>query len=133
MTEQTNTAAEISGATTQDEETTLGRFINQGRKIKGLSLAKAAAEAKFSAAYQKKLEADEVKQPSPHNLRAVAEALDLQYVTLMQLAGYMMPGEERHDVASDFSFALSSADLTDEERNAVAAYIALLRQQRTST
>ncbi|MEO1020182.1 MAG: hypothetical protein AAFY56_21215 [Pseudomonadota bacterium] len=108
----------------------MGQFIYQGRKIKGLSLAKAATAAGFSAAYQKKLEADEVKHPSPHNLHAVAEALDLKYVTLMQLAGYIMPGEEQRDVASDFSYALSSADLTDEERNAVAAYVALLRQQR---
>jgi transcriptional regulator with XRE-family HTH domain len=114
----------------QERETTLGQFIRQGRQLKGLSLARTAEAADISAAYQKKLEADEVKQPSPHILRAEAEALDLEYVALMQLAGYIVPGEAPRNIASEFDHALSSADLTDDERRAVAAYIALLRQQR---
>jgi transcriptional regulator with XRE-family HTH domain len=126
----TNGETKTSG---KDEETTLGKFIQQARNLKGLSLAKTAKKADISAAYQKKLEADEVKQPSPHMLRSVADALGVQYVTLMQLAGYIMPGETQKDIASEFGFALNSADLTEDERKAVAAYIALLRQQREST
>ena len=121
-------------ATSQEENgTTVGKFIRQARLLKGLSLAKAAEQADISPAYQKKLEEDDVKQPSPHMLRAVADALDLKYVTLMQLAGYIMPGEAQKDIASEFGFALNSADLTNDERKAVAAYVALLRQQREST
>lgn len=130
MEEESKSASGHPETGMREEETTLGQFIQQGRLLKGLSLARAAKKANISAAYQKKLEADDVKQPSPHMLKAVAEALDLEYVALMQLAGYLVPGEAQRNIASEFGFALSSADLTDDERKAVAAYVALLRQQR---
>lgn len=114
----------------EEGKTTLGQFIREGRQLKGMSLAAAAEGAEISAAYQKKLESDDVRQPSPNVLHTEARALGLEYVTLMQLAGYVVPDHDPRDVASDFDHALSSADLSSDERKAVAAYVALLRQQR---
>jgi hypothetical protein len=54
----------------------------------------------------------------------------MPYGTLMELAGYVVPEKEGVLAASTFDHALSSSDLTEEERSAVAAYVALLRQQR---
>ena len=110
----------------------LGKHIRNVRQLLGLSLAAAAEKARISAAYQKKLESGDVKQPSPTVLHAVAEALGLEYATLMGLAGYLVPEQSASNVASSFDHALNSADLSDSERKAVAAYIALLRQQRDS-
>ena len=111
-------------------DTTVGETIKSTRKLLGLSLAATAEKAGISAAYQKKLESNDVRQPSPHVLHAEAEALGLEYATLMDLAGYLLPEQSASSAASAFDHALSSADLTVDERKAVAAYVALLRQQR---
>ena len=115
-----------------EQATTLGEHIRNARQMLGLSLAAAAERAGISATYQKKLESDDVKHPSPTVLHAESEALGLEYATLMALAGYLVPDQSGGNVASSFDHALSSADLTASERRAVAAYIALLRQQRES-
>jgi hypothetical protein len=48
----------------------------------------------------------------------------------MELAGYVVPETGGVLAANTFDHALSSSDLTEEERKAVAAFIALLREQR---
>ena len=116
---------------TEPPSMTLGEYLGQARKILGLSLAAVAEAASISPAYQKKLEEDGVKQPSPNVLHREAKVLRVPYSILMQLAGYLMPDSDAQvgDVSS-LDYALSSADLTDEERKAVAAFIGHLRQQR---
>lgn len=110
--------------------TPLGGRLREVRKIKGLSFKAVADPAEISIAYLQKLEAGDVQQPSPHVLHRLAHVLDVPYATLMQLAGYVLPETDGVLAGSTFDHALSSSDLTDEERKAVAAYIALLRQQR---
>jgi hypothetical protein len=48
----------------------------------------------------------------------------------MELAGYVVPEKEGALAGGSFDHALSSSDLTEDERKAVAAYITVLRQQR---
>jgi hypothetical protein len=49
----------------------------------------------------------------------------------MELAGYVVPEKGAGLLAANtFDHALSSSDLTEEERKAVAAFIAHLRDQR---
>jgi transcriptional regulator with XRE-family HTH domain len=100
------------------------------RQIRGLSLKAVAEPATISIAYLQKLEGGDVKQPSPNVLHRVGRVLDIPYATLMDLAGYVVPESDGVLAANTFDHALSSSDLTDDERKAVAAYIALLRQQR---
>lgn len=108
----------------------LGDQLREARTIRGLSLKAVAEPAEISVAYLQKLEGGEVKQPSPHFLHRLSEVLDLPYAALMELAGYVIPHSDGVLAANTFDHALSSSDLDDEERKAVAAYIALLRQQR---
>lgn len=108
----------------------LGDRLREVRQIRGLSLKAAAEPAKISIAYLQKLEGGDVQQPSPHVLHRLGEVLDIPYATLMELAGYVVPQKEGVLAGNTFDHALSSSDLTDDERKAVAAYIALLRQQR---
>lgn len=100
------------------------------RTLKGLSLKRAATEAEISTAYLQKLEGGEVRQPSPHVLHRLAAVLDVPYGNLMQLAGYVVPTDEPVLAGSAFDHVLNTNDLTDDERKAVAAFIAHLRAQR---
>ena len=99
------------------------------RSALGLSLKAVADPAEISTTYLQKLEGGEVKSPSPNVLHRLAETLNVPYPELMRLAGYVVPdgGSEN---ASPFEHALASSDLTADERRAVAAFIAHLRQQR---
>jgi HTH-type transcriptional regulator, competence development regulator len=108
----------------------LGDRLREVRQIRGLSLKAVAEPAEISIAYLQKLEGGDVQQPSPHVLHRLSQVLDVPYATLMELAGYIVPEKDGALAANTFDHALSSSDLTDEERKAVAAYIALLRQQR---
>jgi HTH-type transcriptional regulator, competence development regulator len=111
----------------------LGDRLRQVRQIRGLSLKAVAEPASISIAYLQKLEGGDVKQPSPNVLHRLGGALDIPYPTLMELAGYVVPEKDGVLAANTFDHALSSSDLSEDERQAVAAYIALLRQQRKST
>jgi transcriptional regulator with XRE-family HTH domain len=108
----------------------LGDQLREVRKIRGLSLKAVAEPADISIAYLQKLEGGDVQQPSPHVLHRLGQVLEIPYATLMELAGYVVPQQEGVLAGNTFDHALSSSDLTEDERSAVAAYIALLRQQR---
>lgn len=109
----------------------LGHQLKTVRQLKGLSLKSVAEPAQISVAYLQKLEGGEVRQPSPNVLLRLGKALAVPYSTLMELAGYVVPNPNsalRNQ--SSFGQALESADLTEEEQKAVAAFIAHLREQR---
>ena len=111
--------------------TPLGDQLRSVRQIRGLSLKAVSEPADISTAYLQKLEGGEVRQPSPHVLHRLSEVLEIPYTMLMELAGYVMPGKEEGVLAGNtFDHALSTADLTNDERKAVAAFIAYLREQR---
>lgn len=106
----------------------LGDQLRSVRQIRGLSLKAVAEPAEISTAYLQKLEGGEVRQPSPHVLHRLAAALEIPYAKLMELAGYVVPNKT--SAGSVFDHALSSSDLSADERKAVAAFIAHLREQR---
>ena len=72
----------------------LGEQLRDARKTRRLSLEAASREAKISQSYLHKLEAGRVQSPSPHVLQRLSEVLGVSYHRLMQLADYLMPGEE---------------------------------------
>jgi len=109
----------------------LGAQMRTVRQLKGLSLKSVAERADISVAYLQKLEGGEVRQPSPNVLFRLGEALGVSYSTLMELAGYVVPAPQGALASTaPFDQALSGADLSEDERSAVAAFIAHLRQQR---
>lgn len=108
----------------------LGDQLRSVRDVRGLSLKAVATPAEISTAYLQKLESGDVRQPSPNILHRLAGVLDIPYATLMELAGYVMPGAEGATGADAFDHALSSENLTEAERRAVAAFIRHLRETR---
>ena len=109
----------------------LGQELRSVRLALGVSLKAVAEPSSISAAYLQKLEAGEVKSPSPNVLHRLSRTLNMPYAGLMECAGYVVP-DKGESPASPLSFALSAPDLTAAERRAVAAFIAHLRDQRES-
>ena len=70
----------------------LGVRLRQVRRMRGWSLRETAEKAGISSAYLQKLESRHVNAPSPHVLHSLAEQLRVPYSTLMELAGYVVPG-----------------------------------------
>jgi HTH-type transcriptional regulator, competence development regulator len=110
----------------------LGALLRQARDVRELSAADAARAAGISAAYLSKLENDGVKKPSPHVLHQLSVALTLPYDELMRLTGYRVPGLPGSDPNQTVSAALF-ADLTDDEREELLAYLAWYRTRRRSS
>lgn len=114
----------------------LGTQLRQVRGLRGWSLRETAEKAEISPAYLQKLEQGNVHAPSPHVLYRLAEHLGAPYSNLMELAGYVVPdpGAERLALPSisPLAYALSSEDLSEEEAEALAQYLAWYRSQQTS-
>jgi transcriptional regulator with XRE-family HTH domain len=111
--------------------TSMGDTLRQARAVRELSVVDAARAAAISPAYLSRLENDAVKKPSPHVLHQLSEALGVPYAELMRLSGYRLPGHSDQPVAGTVAAALF-ADLTDEERDELVAYLAWYRARRRS-
>lgn len=111
---------------------TLGARLRQVRDMRGLSLREAAERAEISPAYLQKLERDQVQSPSPNILYKLAAQLRVPYSQLMKLAGYVVPRDGRGRKApapNMLAHALSSEDLTADEAEELAKYLAWFRSQ----
>ena len=107
----------------------LGETLRSVRELKGKSLKAVADPAEISTAYLLKLEKGEVASPSPHVLHRLAEQLDLDYMDLMRLAGYVVRERSGRE-SSGLAHALSAENLTEDEARAVAAYLKMYRSEK---
>ena len=113
---------------------TLGETIKAARDQRRESLQTAAHAAHISVAYLQKLERGAVGTPSPHVLRRLGTALDLRYLQLMSLAGYLSEAE-RQSAPEDYSLGLPIHPLQGQslepcEWRAVGAFVKYLKAQR---
>lgn len=81
--------------------------------------------AVISPSYLRKLERGQVNDPSPRVLRRVAAALDLGYLRLMALAGYLTDAD-----SGDAPAGALADGLTGEERKALQAFAEFLISRR---
>jgi HTH-type transcriptional regulator, competence development regulator len=109
----------------------LGHTLRSVRELKGKSLKAVAEPAEISPAYLLKLEKGEVTSPSPHVLHRLADQLQLPYLDLMRLAGYVVP-DAKGASNSALAHALSSEGLTHDEARAVAAFLKVYRSGQES-
>jgi transcriptional regulator with XRE-family HTH domain len=111
----------------------LGIELKQAREDLGLSLQNVAESSNISAAYLQKLERGVVDTPSPRVLRRLASSLELSYLRLLELAGYLN-GDETAQVRSGSRapapHPLADQSLSQEEWRAVGAFIKALIEQR---
>jgi transcriptional regulator with XRE-family HTH domain len=111
----------------------LGRELTRARESRGASLEAVAAPAKISTAYLRKLERGVVCDPSPRILARIAVALEVPYLRLMALAGYLdeprWAEAGRHGSAAT-PHAPIARGLTLEEWRAVGSSIKKLVAER---
>jgi len=113
----------------------LGRLLQHYRELRKLSGRRAATAAEISSTYLSQLEAGAIKDPSPRVLYRLAQAYEAPYLDLMRSAGYVVPNDKnrsRSAGASDpWEIALrSTSPLTEDERDALAEYLAWYRSRR---
>ena len=111
----------------------LGNELRKAREDKGESLASVADPAKISAAYLHKLERGVINSPSPRVLARLAVVLEVCYLRLMELAGYLdeeQLARARLREPSPQPHPLAREQLTPEEWRAVGAFIKMLIAQR---
>jgi transcriptional regulator with XRE-family HTH domain len=108
----------------------LGKALHTARKLRGLSLARAAKPADISPAYLDKLEQDKVHAPSPHILHQLADVLGVNYDDLMRLAGYVVSSPGSVDSGQSALASALASDLTDDEIVELTKYLAWYRSQQ---
>ncbi len=108
----------------------LGQRLRRARGKRPLT--EVAAAAAISTAYLQKLEAGAVQQPSPNILHHLAEVLNIDYASLMRLAGYVVPSDRAGSrrPRNELRYALNSEELTDEEAHELAEYLDWYRERR---
>ena len=109
---------------------TLGQFLKKIRDDKGLTLREVEAATGISNAYLSQLEGDKIKQPSPVWLHKLGDTYEVSYATLLALAGYPVPGEERN-AAVHSGLAARLGSVTAEEEDNLVEYLEFLRSRRS--
>lgn len=114
---------------------TLGGKLHAVRSLRNQSIRETAEGADISPTYLQKLERDQVQNPSPNVLYSLSKELKVSYSELMKLAGYVVPKgtSQRTPVgAGMLAHALSSEDLTEQEAEELAKYLAWYRSRAAS-
>jgi transcriptional regulator with XRE-family HTH domain len=114
-------------------EISLGKYLASIRKDRKLSLRAVEEQTKkqVSNAYLSQIENDQIKQPSPNTLNALAELYDISLEKLMVKAGYITPSSkrksgERHGRAATFA----EHNLTPEEEQELMDYLEFMRSRK---
>ena len=111
----------------------LGAFIRKARQDVSMSLrdVEEATNKEVSNGYLSQLESGKITKPSPHVLHALSQALSVNYETLMQRAGYLLPTAKRakglkHGRAATFAID----NLTADEESQLLEYLTFLRTKK---
>lgn len=112
---------------------TLGQYLSAIRSDRNLSLRQVeeATGKEVSNAYLSQLENDKVKQPSPNILHALSSLYAVDYVGLMERAGYLnsqevIAVEKRHGRAATFA----DIDLSSEEETELLRFLKFIRSEK---
>lgn len=119
----------------EEKSVRLGSLLRQTRELRNMSVRRTAEKVGISATYLGQLEADAVKEPSPHILHRFAEVFGVSYADLMRAAGYVLPrGDDPAVEAAASRHPLdaalhTTAPLSEAEREALSEYLAWYRSR----
>lgn len=112
---------------------TLGGYLAAVRSDRGLTLRQVEEQTgkEVSNAYLSQLENDKVKQPSPNILHALSVTYGIDYVGLMERAGYLNAQQaptvtKRHGRAATFA----DIDLTNDEEAELLRFLKFMRSEK---
>ena len=112
---------------------TLGQYLAAIRTDRGFSLRQVeeATGREISNAYLSQLENDKIKQPSPSMLHTLSSLYSVEYIGLMERAGYLDTHDagaaaKRHGRAATFA----DVSLSAEEETELLRFLKFLRSQK---
>ncbi|MFQ4136303.1 helix-turn-helix domain-containing protein [Nodosilinea sp. PGN35] len=112
------------------ESSNLGPFLASTRQHKKLTLRAVEAKTGISNAYLSQLERGKIRSPSPVMLRKLSDLYDIPYSSVLELAGYPVPDNEKLDTSlTDISARLGP--VTTDEADELADYLKYLRTKRS--
>lgn len=123
-------AGNAAGATAA---VTLGQYLASIRKDRGLSLRAVEERTKkqVSNAYLSQIENNQIQQPSPNILHALAELYEISFEGLMQKAGYVKPAAERETAERHGRVAtFAEHNLTPDEEVELMEYLEFIRNKK---
>lgn len=114
---------------------TLGQYLASIRDDRKMSLRQVeeASGKEVSNAYLSQLENGKIQQPSPTILNKLAEIYNIDYLKLMDLAGYMPPAATRGDNQRHGRIAtFAEHNLTQDEEAQLLNFLKFMRSQKGS-
>jgi transcriptional regulator with XRE-family HTH domain len=110
----------------------LGATIKESRNMRGWSLRLAEEKTGISNGYLCLMEQGEIKEPSPHMLQKIADAYQIEYLRLMELAGYIETPKSKASTHDSVGVALSSTlkELSKDQIDDVKKYIQFIRSKK---
>lgn len=112
---------------------TLGQYLASIRHDRKMSLRQVeeASNKEVSNAYLSQLETGKIVQPSPGILNTLSEIYKIDYVQLMELAGYLPQSTTRDAKAKHGRVAtFAEHNLTPEEEAELIEYLQFLRTKK---
>ncbi len=103
----------------------LGSLLKKCREDKKRTLRDVEDETDISNAYLSQLESNKIKKPSPVILDKLSTLYEIQYSTLMKLAGYPVP-----EMAEQSPLYSRIGETTKEEEDSLVEYLEFLRAKR---
>lgn len=113
---------------------TLGQYLGSIRLDRKMSLraVEEATNKEVSNAYISQLENGRITNPSPNVLHTLADTYEVDYIKLMELAGYLPTAEDRSDQARHGRTAtFAEHHLTKDEEAELLDYLKYLRTKQT--
>lgn len=112
---------------------TLGQYLASIRLDRKMSLRQVeeASNKEVSNAYLSQLETGKIQQPSPNVLNTLAGIYNIDYVQLMQLAGYLPSATTRDSAARHGRIAtFAEHNLSQSEEAELIDYLQYLRTRK---
>jgi transcriptional regulator with XRE-family HTH domain len=105
----------------------LSQYLSDARMQAGLTLRAAETATGISNAYLSQLENGKVKEPSPILLDKLAQLYHVDYLMLLDLAGYPVPRAQASTISR---LAARLGPTNKDEEEALVEYLDFLRSKR---
>jgi transcriptional regulator with XRE-family HTH domain len=123
----------VAGEETSTVKSTLGTYLASIRFDRKMTLREVeeATGKQVSNAYLSQIENDKIQKPSPNTLHALATLYDINFESLMEMAGYLMSSTKRTDAQRHGRVAtFAEHNLTADEEAELMRYLEFMRERK---
>jgi transcriptional regulator with XRE-family HTH domain len=125
--------ADENRAELETASVSLGKYLASIRRDRGLSLraVEERTRKQVSNAYLSQIENNQIAQPSPNILHALAELYGIDFAMIMEKAGYITPASAREDRERHGRIAtFAEHNLTADEELELMQYLDFIRNRK---